>query len=772
MIRLGLRLTLGGGRDAAARLVVIAAAVALGVGMLLVTLAGVNAVNSQNARYAWLETGARLHAARSATGAPAAPPAKGAARPAADPLWWLLSADEFHGHVIGRVDVAATGAGSPVPPGIPHLPGPGQFYASPALSKLLASTPAAQLAARYPGKQIGTIGDAALPAPDSLVVIVGHTPAQLSRVRGAVEVATISTTSPSSCNGASCIAIGINASSIDLILAVVAAALLFPVLIFIGTATRLSAARREQRFAAMRLVGATPRQVAVISAVESTIAAVIGVAGGFGLFYALRPALAPIPFTGAPFFVSDLSLNLLDVLLVAAGVPVAAAVVARLALRRVIVSPLGVSRRVTPRAPRVWRLLPALAGLAELGWFVHAGRPESTQGQIEAYLPGVLLVMFGLVLAGPWLTSLGSRLMVRRASRPSGIIAARRLSDNPQAGFRAVSGLVLALFVTSVAVGVITTMDFYRGGSTAASAADRATLVAQYADFRTDPPSTPVTTVPPTLVSELRSVPGVRAVTVVHAPPGLASARAEAQPGTIRLTGPPPGLVSCAQLETTPALGRCPAGAETATIVPLDIGTQFAPAVLPASTVPAARLGSLPVETVAVATDGSGAAIERARTLLEDAYPYFSAPTTIAEVNSQRPSTARMAGYQRLADVVVLTSLPIAGCTLAVSVAAGLNDRKRPFSLLRLTGAPLGLLRRVVILESAVPLLLAAVASIGIAFLVAYLFLDSQLNETLRPPGTVFYGVVVAGLVASLLVIASTLPVLRWVTGPETARNE
>ena len=43
---------------------------------------------------------------------------------------------------------------------------------------------------------------------------------------------------------------------VDLVLSVVAPALLMPVLIFIGTATRLSAARREQRFAAMRLVGA------------------------------------------------------------------------------------------------------------------------------------------------------------------------------------------------------------------------------------------------------------------------------------------------------------------------------------------------------------------------------------------------------------------------------------------------------------------------------------------------------------------------------------
>jgi len=36
--------------------------------------------------------------------------------------------------------------------------------------------------------------------------------------------------------------------------------------------------------------------------------------------------------------------------------------------------------------------------------------------------------------------------------------------------------------------------------------------------------------------------------------------------------------------------------------------------------------------------------------------------------------------------VVILTSLAIAGCTLAASVTAGLADRKRPFTLRRITG--------------------------------------------------------------------------------------
>ena len=82
-------------------------------------------------------------------------------------------------------DVAALGPHSPVPPGIPALPGPGQYYASPALAALLRSVPAGQLGDRYPGHQIGTIGPAALQSP--MIGSIGRSPAatiserQLSR---------------------------------------------------------------------------------------------------------------------------------------------------------------------------------------------------------------------------------------------------------------------------------------------------------------------------------------------------------------------------------------------------------------------------------------------------------------------------------------------------------------------------------------------------------------------------------------------------------------
>ena len=60
--------------------------------------------------------------------------------------------------------------------------------------------------------------------------------------------------------------------------------------------------------------------------------------------------------------------------------------------------------------------------------------------------------------------------MARWTSRPGTLIAARRLDDDPRAAFRAVSGLVLALFITTVAVVAITTQDaknLVRWGTTA-----------------------------------------------------------------------------------------------------------------------------------------------------------------------------------------------------------------------------------------------------------------------------------------------------------------
>ncbi|WP_327040643.1 ABC transporter permease [Micromonospora ureilytica] len=717
MIRFGLRLVLAGGREALTRLIVIAAAVAIGSGLLLTTLAGVNAVNAQLTRYASMYPNASAGDA--------------------DPLWWSNRQDYFHGKQIIRIDVAATGSTAPTPVGIPSTPGPGEYYASPAFRELLADHPADQLGDRYPGRDLGTVGPAALTSPDTLLVIAGGTPDQVGKLPNAQQVTRVGD-SPA-----------LPEATVNLILGVIAGGLLFPVLIFIGTATRLSAARREQRFAAMRLVGATPRQISMVAAVEAAAAAVAGTAVGFGLFYAFRDPLASIPFTGMPFFPSDMSLGVLNVLLVALGVPAGAALAAQVSLRRVRISPLGVTRRVTPRAPRAYRLIPALLGVAVLV-FALGYRPESSDGQTAIFLPGLLLIMAGLVIAGPWLTMVGARVLARYANRPATLIAARRLADNPKAGFRAISGIMLALFVTSVAVGVITTIIANRGPAPIGST-DAGTVTTVF-DEQTS-------SVPDTLFAELRAITGVRSATAIRENPVVTDS------GEV-------GVIACTDLPS--AYGRC---ADGASVIEVPMGlSRWRESASPATVWPAASLTlddlqRLPVGAMVVGTDGSAAAVERTRTVLEVAFPTFwTGPNVPGDFESDFANTMR--GWEQLANVVIVASLALGGCSLAVSVIGGLTERRRPFSLLRLSGAPVRILRRVVALESAVPMLAVAAVAIGMGLLAAHLFLRAQMDYTLVAPEPRFYVIVVVGLAACLGVIASTLPLLERITGPETARSE
>ncbi|MFJ9772455.1 FtsX-like permease family protein [Kitasatospora sp. NPDC101157] len=743
MIPFSLRLAFSGGREAVARLLMIAAAVAIGVGLLLSTFAGMNAIDRANERQVWMNTG--VQGATAAT--------------SADPLWWGARVDYYRGKTVFRADLAPTGSSSPVVPGLSRLPAPGEYYASPALEKLLRDTPAVELGDRFPGRLAGTLGSDGLPSPDSLAVVVGRTVDEVKALPRATAVTGIATALPADCES-SCYGAGVHGDRMVLVLTVVAAALIFPVLIFIGTATRLSAATREQRYAAMRLVGATPGQVSVMSAVESTVAAVIGTVVGFGLYLALKPVVADVPFTGERFFASDLSLTLPQVAMTVLGVPAAAALAARFALRRVTISPLGVSRRVTPKPPSPWRLIPLVAGLAELGYFVGS-RPATTNGQSAAYLTGFVLVMLGLMTAGPWLTMAAAQAVARRTGRPASLIAMRRLSDDPRAGFRSVSGLVLALFVATGTLAIMGTINANQSMLNGAPEVRKAIVDVPFGN-KEDAVALP--SVPDRVPAQARAVPGFQGIALIH--DNLARIGAFQQ-GERRVV---PSLVICAELAQIPVVGHCAPGAAVAAVDPyrlVDL-TDSSGHEWPAAAISAAEVAELPVRMLYATTDGSEAAKEQLRTLFMKELPTYE-PRLAEDWASEGQKKLR--SWRQLANVVLLTTLPIAGCSLAVSVVAGLSDRRRPFAMLRLTGAPLRLLRRVAGLESALPLLAVSALAIGAGFAAAAMFLKSQMSYDLVSPGLTYFGLVGFGLAASLGIIASTLPLLGRITGPESARN-
>ena len=755
MLSLGLRFSLKGGREVGVRVALTAFGVAVGVALLLFTLSGFAGLKAKDAREGWLLTSAqnKIPSLDEST---------------SDALWWRPVYDSYGEDPLIRVEVAATGKRSPVTPGIERLPEAGEYYASPELARLIASTPGDVLGERFPGRRAGIIGEAGLTSPNALIAVVGRRAGELSAMPGAQQVRSIEAAPKEhDYNGFFKIVLGLGALG-----------LLIPVLMFVATSTRLAAAQREERFAALRLVGATPRQVNQIAAVEACLTSVVGVAVGFAGFYLFRPLVARIPFTGDPFFTSDLSLGPLTVAGVALGVPLAAVLAGLLSLRRVQISPLGVSRRQTPKPPRAWRLSPVVAGLGVLaatrllprGW-----------GDLPVWiiLGAFVLIIVGLTIAGPWLTMVGARLLARLARHDSTLIAGRRLSDDPGRAFRAISGLVLAVFVGTVFVGVINTttnhgkgfgkMTLPAGSVTLFPARDGAGAIAP---ARAQP-----------LLQRLRDLAGVRQVLPVYETPGDAGADdtgvgADDTGAGPDDTGGASGLVSAADWDRLrvygPAQGGATGLAQAVVTVPVDTllnGELDARASWPAIREPAAGLTSRPLKALLVTTDGDDESVERVRTALQTSLP--AQPPAVSASQLTAESRALVNLLQRMVDVGIILSLVIAGCSLAVSVAGGLMERKRPFTLLRLTGMPLAHLRRVVVLEAAVPLVLVALVSAAAGFLAADLILRATPNGfSLSPPSMSYYVIMAGGLVAALAVVGITLPLLDRVTQVQAARTE
>ena len=272
------------------------------------------------------------------------------------------------------------------------------------------------LADRFGGRVTATVGPDALASPDDLVVFVGHAADEL---RAEADVATVRSieSAPISRN---------LTRAMRVVFVVGGVGLLAPVVVFVATATRLAAARREQRLAALRLAGATTGQVGVVAGVEAAIAAVAGVAAGFGLFFAIRPRLARIPFDGASFYPSDLDLSVGRAVAVALAVPALAVAAAVISLRRIRISPLGVARRAAQAQPTPRPLLLVAAGMAFLALAVVWDR-ATTSGELAlAYAIGAafLVMIVGIVLSGPWLTALGGAR--DRPRRAAGAVVARR----------------------------------------------------------------------------------------------------------------------------------------------------------------------------------------------------------------------------------------------------------------------------------------------------------------------------------------------------------
>ncbi|GAB3575554.1 FtsX-like permease family protein [Leifsonia lichenia] len=240
------------------------------------------------------------------------------------------------------------------------------------------------------------------------------------------------------------------------LLAVVALALLIvPLVALGGSAARLSARRRDDRLASLRLLGATPGTVTALTVIESTVLAVAGALAGVVISLGAVPLVGLIPFRGEPLGAA-VFLHPLLVAVVVVAVGALAALSAVIGLRGVILSPLGVRTRQT--APRMhWvRVVIGLAVVAVTFVAMNVLQLAAGFGVVLT----ILAVGFGgtvavLNLVGPWVLRLVASGQAKRATTPTKLLAARSILESPKAAWRQVSGVAMTSFMAVFAgVGV------------------------------------------------------------------------------------------------------------------------------------------------------------------------------------------------------------------------------------------------------------------------------------------------------------------------------
>lgn len=738
-----LKLAVVGSRSAYGRLAGIAGGVAVGVCLLLLLWGGANGLSARDDRGAWLrETGRPSVSAPPADDPATSAPTIPVPLTADTVLMEANPVEVFRDQLINRRNVAALESTTVKIPGIGAPPVPGRYYASAALQRLIESTPRDELGDRF-GTFAGTIDDSALPGPDSLIVVTGATEAEL-RQAGRASLVSGFTTAPH----------GGSAAAYNTVLSIGAIAVFFPVLLLISIVTGLGAAQRRERFATLRLLGASPQLLSRIAAAETAVPSLTGAALGVVLAVMLRPAAAQIPVNGTRMFAPDLATGWAAAAVVVALVVAASALAAAHGTARAGIGPLGMTRAVNEKAPTMWRSVPVLAGLAAVITAVLMVRVLNVRmAWLESPLLiiGFLGVLVGIVVIGPWLTLLVSRLGLRQARSAAGVIAASRIQKTPVATFRSVSGLVIAVFVVSV----------FAGGSSIIEATEvpgarpgvlqptslHATVGAGHTPARVAEAA-----------SQARELPGIRSATVGYGPATLSESDA----------GPEIYL----RAEDAAGLGFEDIPATETVAIDTSFLHPWTTQPLALAPAPAANVDGMVPVVIVLGTDGTPEAMDRARTAL-NASGVTAIPAASPLDLRLQSSTRLVHGLAGLAYLGMFVAIAIAGLSLAVATASAILDRKRVLGLMRLMGMPMDVLRRVVTREAAIPLLTVLLLAAGLGFLVAWLmvtFVDDTYRVTW--PATEYFMALGLSAFLALGAVTATFSLIRSNTAIAATRLE
>ncbi|MEV0699720.1 FtsX-like permease family protein [Saccharopolyspora sp. NPDC050389] len=766
----GLRLAVTGRRPWG-RLLVTSVGVGLGVALLLAAASIPNVNSSRDAR-------------SDARWGP-----RGAAGDAASVLVAETSTVFRNEHVQGMW-VQNQRPDGPVAPGLLQNPRPGEVVVSPALREILSGPDGALLQPRFP-HVVGVVGDEGLLYPNEVFYYAGTDALspQSSNVSGVVDHFGE--------------ALGHSRSTFStsewLILALGLAALLVPVVVYVAATARLAETARQRRLSAMRLVGASGEQIRRMAAGEALAGALLGVVLGWALFLFGRTFASGVTIAKSAVFDFDITPVWWLAALVTIGIPAVAVAVTIGSLTHAITDPLDVSRRTVSRRRRLgWRLVPLGLGLLGLLAVIFG---FDGMDDLPLFVVSVVLVLVGIPVLLPWCVE---RAVGRLRGGPTAwqlAIGRLKLTSGPAA--RSVSAIAVVVAGVIALQTMLATVEGER--------ADRSDLrevvppVSASALIGGERPSDPAEI--GRIEQEVRSLPGIDDVR------GAAMVTIVGQDRTAA----PLLIVDCARIARLIPAPDCRDGdafvppghsplrpGERVELAESSYGGEFQPSTPPPTwNVPeSVRPASAPVvfvddEVAMVLTPAAAAGIpEGAQYLQVDIRLNPAAPHDLDERlrniaaahladssvwGSAAGGRAAAAEAEPVMGVIraallagALLTFALIGCSLFVSAAEQIQERRRPLAVLGAVGVPRRTQWWSQLLQNAVPMLVATALATVVGMLLGALTTVATNNGrgqiVFDLPGML--GLFAFAAAAVLVVTALALPALGRAAHPTGLRTE
>jgi hypothetical protein len=424
-------------------------------------------------------------------------------------------------------------------------------------------------------------------------------------------------------------------------------------------------------------------------------------------------------------------------------------------MRQVQISPLGVARRQkTVQSPRWWRIVPLLLGLGLVGYArLTTDDDSASSATLLIVFAGVVLISIGLVVIGPWLTQRLAQMVGRRTKRPVILLGTRYIEVHARQVFRSVSGVVLALFAGSFYLTTVSGIEDYSARFMSNGYSQLKPGHGLIMSDRFQRSFVDRLKIQP-FIHEVATVERIAgAVTVLPCETALIYTTMTCPPGA-RLVG-----VNLSAATTDPRYyGQTRADIARQLIEQLHAD--------PTSV-------STPAVQYLVRFDSS--ALDQLRSFLAiETAPLLMGNSSVASGSTtQNPVPDTMIrDLAGLAYAGIVVTMLVAIVSLAVSTVGGLLERRRSLTTLRLGGMEPGQLKRLVLVESLIPLVVTSLVAAGVGVGIGYVFMELvsvSLDAKLSP---MYLAVVAGSLVAATLTIYLTLPMIQDITSTEGNRTE